>query len=40
MLSRTPAGKRLAPVLETLVPLLHRDGEIAMTENEAALLHR
>jgi transposase InsO family protein len=38
MLTRTPAGKRLAPMLATLVPLLRRDGEIVMTDAEAALL--
>jgi hypothetical protein len=38
MLTRTPAGKRLAPMLSTLVPLLRRDGEITMTDAEAALL--
>jgi Integrase core domain len=37
-LTRTPAGKRLAPMLSTLVPLLRRDGEITMTDSEAALL--
>jgi hypothetical protein len=37
-LTRTPAGKRLAPMLSTLVPLLRRDGEIIMTDAEAALL--
>jgi transposase InsO family protein len=38
MLTRTPAGKRLAPMLATIVPLLRRDGEITMTDAEAALL--
>ena len=38
MLTRTPAGKRLAPMLATIVPLLRRDGEITMTDEEAALL--
>src|SRR5688572_10001402 len=38
MLSRTPAGKRLAPMLSALVPLLQRDGDIVLTETEAALL--
>lgn len=34
---RAPAGKRLAPML---VPLLCRDGEIALTDEEAGLLIR
>jgi hypothetical protein len=38
MLTRTPAGKRLAPMLATIVPLLRRDGEITMSDAEAALL--
>jgi hypothetical protein len=38
MLTRTPAGKRLAPMLATIVPLLRRDGEITMTDADAALL--
>ena len=38
MLTRTPAGKRLAPMLATIVPLLRRDGDITMTDEEAALL--
>lgn len=38
MLTRTPAGKRLAPMLATIVPLLRRDGEITLTDEEAALL--
>jgi hypothetical protein len=38
MLTRTPAGKRLAPMLATIVPLLRRDGDITMTDAEAALL--
>ena len=38
MLTRTPAGKRLAPMLATIVPLLRRDGELVMTDAEAALL--
>ncbi len=37
---RMPAGKRLAPMLATLVPTLRRDGEIELTEEEAALLVR
>src|SRR5580700_3046460 len=38
MLTRTPAGKRLAPMLATLVPLLRRDGDIVMTDADAAVL--
>ena len=37
-LTRTPAGKRLAPMLATVVPLLRRDGEIVLNDAEAALL--
>lgn len=37
---RAPAGKRLAPMLPVLVPLLGRDGEIALTDEEAGLLMR
>jgi hypothetical protein len=36
--ARQPAGKRLAPMLQVLVPLLRRDGEIDLTDDEAALL--
>jgi len=35
---RAPAGKRLAPMLEVLVPVLRRDGELDLTDTEAALL--
>lgn len=35
---RAPAGKRLAPMLAVLVPLLRRDGELDLTDDEAALL--
>ena len=35
---RAPAGKRLAPMLAVLVPLLRRDGELDLTDAEAALL--
>jgi hypothetical protein len=35
---RAPAGKRLAPMLPTLVPILRRDGEIALTDAEAEQL--
>jgi hypothetical protein len=38
MLTRTPAGKRLAPMLTTIVPLLRRDGDIELDDEEAALL--
>lgn len=37
---RTPAGKRLAPMLPVLVPLLRRDGELDLTDEEAELLCR
>ena len=33
-----PAGKRLAPMLAVLVPALRRDGELELTDDEAALL--
>src|ERR1700683_3860842 len=36
--ARAPAGKRLAPMLPVLVPLLRRDGELDLTESEAELL--
>jgi transposase InsO family protein len=36
--SRAPAGKRLAPMLPVLVPLLRRDGEVDLTNDEADLL--
>ena len=35
---RAPAGKRLAPMLPVLVPLLRRDGELDLTDAEAELL--
>jgi len=35
---RAPAGKRLAPMLATVVPILRRDGELDLTDDEAALL--
>jgi hypothetical protein len=38
MLTRAPAGKRLAPMLEVMVPLLRRDGDIVLSDDEAALL--
>jgi hypothetical protein len=37
-LTRTPAGKRLAPMLATVVPLLRRDGDITLNDAEARLL--
>jgi hypothetical protein len=37
---RAPTGKRLAPMLPVLVPLLRRDGEVVLTDEEAALLMR
>src|SRR5665811_1913215 len=37
---RAPAGKRLAPMLGMLVPLLRRDNELGLTDAEAALLVR
>jgi hypothetical protein len=36
--ARCPAGKRLAPMLTVLVPMLRRDGELVLTDTEAALL--
>lgn len=36
--SRFAAGKRLAPLLATLVPMLRRDDELDLTDDEAALL--
>lgn len=36
--AREPAGKRLAPMLADLVPMLMRDGELDLTAEEAALL--
>lgn len=35
---RAPAGKRLAPMLATLVPMLRRDGELVLTDAQAELL--
>lgn len=37
---RAPAGKRLAPMLPVLVPLLRRDGELDLSDAEAELLCR
>lgn len=36
--ARFPAGKRLAPMLAVLVPMLRRDGEMDLTDAEAELL--
>ncbi len=36
--ARCPAGKRLAPMLGLLVPMLRRDDEIDLTDDEADLL--
>lgn len=36
--ARMPAGKRLAPMLCVLVPLLHRDGVLDLSDAEAKLL--
>lgn len=36
--ARMPAGKRLAPMLAVLVPLLRRDGEVELDDSEAELL--
>ena len=38
MLTRAPAGKRLAPMLSGIVPLLGRDGDIDLDDTKAALL--
>lgn len=35
---RAPAGKRLAPMLSSLVPMLRRDGELDITDAQAELL--
>ncbi|MBU8867745.1 integrase catalytic domain-containing protein [Paenarthrobacter aromaticivorans] len=37
---RAPAGKRLAPMLPVLVPMLRRDGELSLDDEEAELLMR
>lgn len=37
---RAPAGKLLQPMLPVLVPLLRRDGDIALSDEQAALLAR
>lgn len=35
---RGPAGKRLAPMLASLVPTLRRDQELVLTDEQAVLL--
>lgn len=37
-ITRAPAGKRLAPMLRTLIPMLRRDGELSLSDEHAALL--
>jgi hypothetical protein len=37
---RAPAGRLLAPMLPVLVPLLRRDGELELTDEQAGLLMR
>lgn len=37
-LTRWPSGKRLAPMLEIVVPLFRRDADIALSDDEAELL--
>jgi hypothetical protein len=37
-LLRCPAGKRLAPMLGAVVPMLRRDGDLVCTDEDAALL--
>ncbi|WP_342384382.1 integrase catalytic domain-containing protein [Agrococcus sp. KRD186] len=37
---RAPAGKLLAPMLPVLVPMLRREGELELTDAQAALLTR
>ena len=37
---RAPSGKRLAPMLAVLVPMLRRDNELVLSDEEAALLVR
>lgn len=37
---RAPAGKRLAPMLPVIVPMLRRDGELDLSDVEAELLMR
>ena len=37
-LTRYPAGKRLAPMLETVITLLRRDGDLLLSDDDATLL--
>ena len=37
-LTRCPSGKRLAPMLEVVVPMLRRDGDLNLSDPDAALL--
>jgi hypothetical protein len=37
-LSRYPAGKRLAPMLDSLVSMLRRDGDLTLSDEDATLL--
>jgi len=39
-IARYPTGKRLAPMLPALVAALRRDGELAMSDQDAALLSK
>ena len=39
-LSRSPSGKRLAPMLAVMVPLWRRDGDLEIADDEAELLNR
>lgn len=39
-IARYPTGKRLAPMLPALVAALRRDGELVMSDEEAALLSK
>jgi hypothetical protein len=38
MLTRCPAGKRLAPTMAVVLPLYRRDGALLLADDEAALL--
>ncbi len=38
LIMRCPAGKRLAPMLPLVVPMLRRDGDLVISDEEAALL--
>ncbi len=37
-IARAPAGKRLAPMLGALAPMLRRDGELSLSDDHAGLL--